>query len=125
MEIEEKLGISILKLGYIPQKLNFEELIISDESALIIFEYKGQKIHYTIENKNTSVSIGLQSDRREEESVYNDWLKQNIEVTHNQLSSGEIESSAQFYIENELYHFVGIMDEEEFKKIVENIYFFK
>lgn len=123
--IEETLGIKMPRLGYRPTDFKFDNLDISDDIAIITFEYKGNKIHFMQEYCDTSTSRGANSDRENANVVYNNWLKTNITITSNVLESNDTEYGAEINIGHYIYRLIGIMDEDEFKEIVKNIYFFE
>lgn len=125
LTIEETLGIRMPRLGYRPTEFKFDNLDISSDIAIITFEYKGNKIHFMQEHCDTSTSRGANSDREDATTVYNDWLKTNITITSNKLESDNIEYGAEINIGSYIYRLIGIMDENEFKEIVKNIYFFE
>lgn len=113
------------RLGYRPEDLKFDELNISGDTAIIVFEYKEKKIYFIQEYQDTQTSRSIVSDRKNREKVYNEWMKMDIVINGNKLNEEETEYGAQFSIGNYIYRFSGIMDKEEFKEIIENIYFFE
>lgn len=125
LTIEKTFNIKVPRLGYRPKDLKFDELNISGDTAIIAFEYKDKKIYFIQEYQDTQASRGTTSDREDIDKVHNEWMKIDIIIDGNQLNSEEMEYGAQFNIGNYIYRICGIMEEKEFKEIVENIYFFK
>ncbi len=75
------------------------------------------------ENRGTgNNSIGIDSDRNEEGTVYNQWLDMEIEYFKNDVEDNQVEYEALITIEDHLYYLSGIMPKEEFIKIIENFY---
>lgn len=125
LTIEETFGIKMPRLGYKPEGLKFDTLNISGDTAIIVFEYEEKKIYFIQEYQDTQTSRGTTSDREDIDKVYNVWMQMDIIIDGNQLNSQETEYGAQFNIGSYIYRFCGIMDEKEFKEIIENIYFFE
>ena len=107
--------------------MNFIETIITDkdECAVLKFEYKGNKV-YLKQGKiseTKELSEKLSSDRHIGEPIYNQLLNQYIYIEENALQSGEIEYSAEVNVDTNYYYLSGIMDREEFIKLVEGMGF--
>lgn len=123
-EIEKDLGIRVLKLGYMPEKMEIDELIIQGNGAELSFDYQGNKIHFLQVRKTMESSIGINSDRNEEKLIWNDWIKKEIVYGENVLSENQIEREGYVAINEAVYHITGIMEIEEFIKIIENLTFY-
>jgi len=78
LTIEETFGIKIPRLGYRPEGLKFDTLNISGDTAIIVFEYEERKIYFIQEYQDAQTSRSIVSDRRDRESVYNEWMKMDI-----------------------------------------------
>lgn len=115
--------IPILKFLYFPREMQFEQLIFEENKAILVFEYNGNSIYYILKHKDSGSSIGIKSDVQMEYSVYNDWISQDIAIRENALNGGKTEYEAQVYIENTIYCITGIMEKEEFDKMIENLCF--
>lgn len=118
-QIGETLGIDVLILGYKPSEMTFEELLIDKGYARIKFLYK-DKIIYLKETKKTvdKVYDYVVSDRKEIETVYNSWLDYEFQIEANDIDDGFIEYSTKFEYNGAYYYFAGVMEKEEFIKIV-------
>lgn len=122
-DIDEKLDIQVLRLGYIPKELYFEELVVTNKKALIIFDYNGNKIYFIQECRDKETSIGPQSDRKKgNNEVYNDWIKQTVSINENLLDEGCVEYSVEIYTEKSQYRLMGVMEKEEFKKVIKYLF---
>lgn len=123
-EVSDTLDIiPILKFLYFPRGMKFEQLIFEENKAILVFGYNRNSIYYILKQKNSGSSIGIKSDVQMEYSVYNDWISQDIAIRENTLNGGETEYEAQVYIENTIYCITGIMEKEEFDKMIENLCF--
>lgn len=119
-----ELGIPVLKLGYLPQGLKFESIDVAGDNALITFEYKGNKLHFFQEAQGINISRNTDSDRENGKEVFNKWLKKTININYNNLGKDQTECGMEVGIKKGIYRLSGIIDIEEFEKIVENLIFF-
>lgn len=119
-----ELGIPVVKLGYLPQGLKFDVLEISGDNAVIVFDYNGNKLHFIQEIQGISASRNTNSDRKKERTVFNRWLKRDILISYNNLKNNQTECGAEIGIGEGVYRLNGIIDIDEFEKIVENLSFF-
>ena len=86
IRINEELDITMVKLGYVPSNLVLRDLIISQNRAVLQFEYNGGKVYFVQGKKDKSSSVIVKSDRkRETKKVVNEWINQEIEIKENQL----------------------------------------
>lgn len=125
-EIREQLGIKVLKLNYIPNNMKFTEVVIARGHATLMFNYQDKNLHvihvkYAVEN-----SDGFASDRADKpvyKEIYNKWLDKNIILRKNELNDGNIEYEVELYEYNTYYYIAGLLDEDVFVKIIEEISF--
>lgn len=120
-EIREKLGVSILKLNYIPTDMIFSKLYIKDGHALLEFNYGDGHVYilsvlYPIDNSDFRAS-----DRDEYMSIFNEWIEKDIIIQRNKLSDNNFEYNAYFEKDNSYYYLQAIMDEKEFINIIEDL----
>lgn len=121
LEIEEKLGGAVLKLKYIPEGMKLSKLEVKTGFARIEFLYAGNSIHmfevmYLLDNTGQYVS-----DRDAYKVVRNEWIDKNIPIQKNKTSKGKQEYCAYLEIDNAYFILEGIMEEEDFIKVIENI----
>lgn len=123
--IDEELDITMVKLGYVPSELVLKDLIISQNRAVLQFEYGGDMVYFVQGKKDKSSSVIVKSDRNQEsEIITNEWINPKIEIKENQLAKTRVEYEAKFYYKDTYYLFSGQMPREEFEKIVKNIVYF-
>lgn len=124
--ISDELGIKVLTLGYKPDKMSFNEVIIDKGRARIKFLYK-ENVIYLRETRDPADQITdyIVSDRKETETeaVYNPWLSHEFIVEENKLDDESIEYSTKFERDGAYYYFEGMMEREEFIKIVKSLGF--
>lgn len=123
-EIEEKIGINAIRLQYIPPSLVYSKTTISGDTATMLFENGDNAFNVIQKTKDSENSATIVSDRtlQEKENVYSKWLNKDIEVQKFITKDGEYEFSAEVLIGNSYYYLAGIMEKEEFKEIVQNLY---
>ena len=123
--ISKELKMPILKIDYMPEGLTFIEAEIDYEHVVLRFEYSGKSV-YLKEDKllgKKTISI-LESDRAYDLKVYNDWIEKDIYIEENKLKNGDIEYSANIEGDDAFYYFSGVMEKEEFIKVVENLNYY-
>lgn len=122
-EIKSTLGIKVLMLNHIPVGMEFEEMIIENDIAVLKFKYNGKNMYvrersYPVERGVTEVVL---SDRGSENVVFNKWLQREVAIEKNVLDTGDIEYSSIINEEESSYYLSGIMEKEEFLKIVQGV----
>lgn len=124
--IEEELGIEALKLGYIPDEMDFSEFVLRDGYASIEFLYNGNYVYLIESKKDKKASYDLRTDSKEEvcESIYNKWLNQDIDIKEEVLSTKEKAYEMKLIINGACYRLYGIVDKEVFCKIIESLILF-
>ncbi len=124
-EIEEELGIQVLKLSYLPEGLSFDKVVITERKGIIILSGdKGDLFFYQGLNDNTS-SLSYSSKAEEFQQVYNIFLEKEILICKEKLENNNIEFSAQIVKDNKYYLLHGTLNIEEFKKIICGIKFYR
>lgn len=122
-KIAEELDIPVLKMSYIPQGMRFETLIFENRRAFIIFNYKGHSI-WLAEVGDTPVVDNIHvSDREYFADEFNRRLGETVYFSRNRLENGDIEYSAEIMKVEAYYYISGIMEEEDLKSIVQQMYF--
>ncbi len=121
--IEEQLGIPVLKIGYRPEGMEFYKVTLKEKIALIEFKYNGMSIHLIESTGLNEKSNGFRSDREERLPIENNWINQTLFIQKNSTDLGEIEYSVSLEKEKGCYQLEGIMEENEFKAIAEDINF--
>lgn len=121
--VAEELNIPVLKMHYIPTGMKFETLIFENRRAFIIFNYKGNSI-WLVEVGDVPVADNIHvSDREYYYDEYNRRLGETVFFSKNILDSGEVEYSAEIMKTEAYYYISGIIEEEELRNIVKQMYF--
>ena len=120
--IEEELGINVLVLQYKPRQMLFDELIIDKGHARIKFLYNDNIIYLKeIKDSADQITDYVSSDRKEVETVYNQWLKTEFIIEENKLEDNTVEYSTKYKGEGAYYYLQGIIEKDEFIKIVKSL----
>ncbi|HIX23771.1 MAG TPA: DUF4367 domain-containing protein [Candidatus Lachnoclostridium avicola] len=122
-EMQRELDIPILRLKYVPANMVFDDWTLENGRAIIKFNYNGYviwlvEVEGSLESFNTYVS-----DREEYDKKFNRLLGTDVILSKNDLDSGLTEYSAEIETNIAYYYLSGIMEEDEFTQIVEQMYF--
>lgn len=118
-KIKNELGIKVLVLDYMPKQMIFDDLVIDKGHARIKFLY-GDQTMYLKEIKDIAddVSDYMVSDRKEIGTVYNSRLVHDFVIEENKIEDDYVEYSTMLKGEGVYYYLSGVMEKEEFMKIV-------
>lgn len=122
IEITKKTKVRPLKLAYMPKKMKYVKADIGETWVIMYFSYEKYRVKILEEVGGTGNSTNVISDRKKEEYIYNDLLKENIYFEKSELSDGKFEYSANIVKGDTYYQISGIIPKKEFKKIVENLF---
>ena len=90
----------------------------------MIFTYEDRYVYFYQIIRAVDDSFDQISDRIEYGEVDNDNLNEKISISINNLEDNEIEFSAQYVNGKNYYFFIGIVEEEEFIKIVKGMRYY-
>lgn len=121
LEIERQLSVEPLKFMFLPFKTVFKELKIYSDHANIKFIYNDKAINCVQSKKPVTSSNNVVSDRSQYKEIHNYWLDIFIPIEKNELTKDVVEYSAKFNLHGCYYYISGVISEEEFIKIVENL----
>ena len=126
-EIEDTLKISIVRVGYKPQDLKFDNWIIEEDiqQAHLFYKYKGEIICYWVYMNNTDSSRGeTTEDEKISEYIITVGDKE-IQMEEYKVPNSDLNRQvAEFLYKGVHYNLKGVMEKEEFQKIVKNLYFY-
>lgn len=126
-EIRKETGISPVRFGYMPETLYFTgyELDKEQNRAIIFYEYNGQVIRYSMYMNNSDSSHG--------QTELDDLIDEYQIETQNKIivdikvytvdDSDENRYAAEFDYMDAQYRIMGIMEKDEFDKIIDNLIF--
>ena len=127
-EINEKFGVAPVRLRYKPSGTALKRYIIDEDQrkAFLFYDYNGEIIRYTIYMNDTDSSLG----QKDLDSLVKEYDVKNSNFNiHVQEYCIEDTSSKRFIAEFEYqdvqYQLKGVMEKEEFDKILENLFLFE
>lgn len=128
-EIKKKLGIFPARLIYTPEGMEIESYELNTElkKAVLLFKYNEQTIKYTMYMNNTDSSFGQKkTDRLIDEYLINTNDGNEIKVKEYEEKDKKVRRyEAEFEYAGAQYEIKGVIEKEEFEKILKNLYFSK
>ena len=125
--IKDEFGFDLVRLDYRPSKMKMVDFILEPEflSASIYYQYGENVLTYYI----TPVYQGLSFGYDIEDTVVDEYTKTvgntQIQITEYLIeASNQQEFSAEFEYKDITYILTGIIEKDEFEKILENLHFF-
>ena len=124
-KIKSDMNIPLLRLNYRATNMSFEVYTVYNNNEVeLTFLYEENIIRLLqIQNKK-STSANMISDRQQKNTIYNKWLKKNIEYSSNTVEDGSTEYEAVLLENGGAYYLFGNMPKLEFEKILKNIIFY-
>lgn len=119
--IGDQLNIRPLKLGYIPSDMTFLELDIDNGIAYMRFFYNDENIFFIQSKYTKEVSYDFDSDSQNKQTVYNKWLRKNLDVYEETLSDGRLRYGTSIVIDGIYYSLSGVIEKDEFLQITERL----
>lgn len=126
VKIGKVLGTNIPKLLYKPSGMRITGYEIDEElkKAKIFYEYDKQVIKYMIYASDTDASLGIEIEDELLGEYYMTIGDTEIKVEEFEVPDIEKHRFMAFFLHGDAYYELkGIMDKEEFMKIVENLFF--
>ncbi len=126
-EIEEELGIYAVRINERPDGMELLEVQIEENlrQARLIYQYNNEIIRYTIYLDDMESSWGeVETDKEIEEYII---TVNDIDITVREYSVENYETYrrvAEFGYKGVHYQLKGIMEKEDFEKILKNLHFF-
>ena len=114
IEIARKTKIHVMKLAYIPRNLEYVKADIGETRAVIYFRYGKYKVKLVQQIGDVGNSMSVVSDRKKETHVYNELLRENINIDRASIENGKIEYSSYYVKGNSYYQISGVMPQREF-----------
>ncbi len=122
-KIKEQLNIPVLRLGYVPDGMAFVGLSFEGQRAVVSFESE-KGVMRLVQMSGTLDELNMHfSDREEYDNFYSRRLNENVSLKKNELQDNKTEYSADIRTKTAYYYISGIMEENEFNKMVETLYF--
>ena len=126
-EIEKVFGTKVVRLSEVPENTRFLEMQLDQELQEAIFYYlNGEKIlSYRIVTRYVESSTGMEIQDEFLQEYVMELPETDVVISEYKIQdTGELEYTAQFTYKNSEYFLMGIMNREDFEKVVKNLNFF-
>lgn len=128
-EIRKETGISPVHFVYMPKEMYLKEYELNAElgRAVLLYDYNGQTIRYTMYMNDTDSSHG-RTDTDKLVDKYDIELESNVQVEIEEYEVVNKENHrfvAEFEYQNAQYQLMGLMEKGKFEKIINNLGFYK
>lgn len=122
-EIEEKLGVYPIRLGYRPKGMKLFEYWIKEleREAVMKYDWNGKEFQIYISKDLEDTSINFQVDGEKIDTIMIESNGIEVEAYEYEDPNGIKYYGTSFEYLNTYYFVSGMMETEEFKKILENI----
>lgn len=122
-EIEDEMGVFPVRFEYRPEKMNLVKYKIGDATneAVLKYELGGNELHVYISKDYEDASINYQVDGVKLDTVFLMSCGLDVEIFEYKDSYGSTYFVTSFKYLNTYYLINGMMEQEDFEKIVENI----
>lgn len=122
-EITERLGVLPIRFSYRPEGICLSEYLIKEDEKSVLMSYKinDNKIYIYISKDTKNSTINNQPDGVNSNTI--DVISCGLEIEASEYldDKGEVYYTTQFEYLDTYYSVVGVIEEEEFIKILENI----
>lgn len=120
-QVKNKLGIEVMELSYLPDKMIIRNLTITKKKSVIEFSNGESNLFMYQGLSDKPRSLGYASDTQELEKAYNLYFDEVFPIYEEHLENGKIEFGVRI-VRNDVYYILyGVMDIEEFKQVVYGI----
>lgn len=126
-KIRRETGISSVHLVYMPKEMHLKEYEIDGEQgrAVLLYDYKGHTIRYRMYMNDADSSHGWTDiDVLMDEYIIT--LENGVQVTieeYDVVDQEELRYSAEFEYQDAQYQLMGLIEKDEFEKIIKNLHF--
>lgn len=122
-EIQEKLGVIPVRLGYQPKGTHLVEYNLIEETGEALIKYKVEEktVHVYISKDHSDASINYETDKKKVDTLMVDSNDLEIEVFEYQDNQKQTYYISSFKYLNTFYSVYGMIEYDEFIKILENI----
>lgn len=121
-EIEDKLGVLPVRFGYRPKDMVLQEYWIKDDQdAILRYAYGTKRLHVYISKDYDESSINFKMDGALKNTVLAEAMSIEVPVYEYEDSKGNIYMQSSFEYLNTYYSISGMLEQDEFEKVLENI----
>ncbi len=121
-KISEELGMKTLRLGYIPEEMYFEDVMLEKGYGKIQYQYKNERVFFIQAKSDSRTSMVHSSDAKEKYEVWNSGLHIKIDVCNEGIDENRHGYMAQFVYNGVYYCLSGVIEQHEFDEILKKIH---
>ena len=125
-EINERIGVSAVRLGYKPENMKLKRYTLDEEQekVYLFYDYYGEMIRYSIYMNDTDSSFG----QKELDLLIDEYQIDNngqiINIEEYRVEDSKLNRYiGEFKYRDVHYQLMGVMEKDEFEKIVKNLVF--
>ena len=122
-KIAEELGVKTLKLGYMPEGMYFENLVIEDGYGRLQYNCKTSRVFFVQTKSDKKTSRIQASDAKENHKIWNSILHMDIDVYMENIETGGTGYMAQFIYNGVCYYLSGAIEQNDFDEMLKKIHF--
>lgn len=122
-KIAEELGVKTLKLGYMPEGMYFENLVIEDGYGRLQYNCKTSRVFFVQTKSDKKTSRIHASDAKENHKIWNSILHMDIDVYMENIETGGTGYMAQFIYNGVCYYLSGAIEQNDFDEMLKKIHF--
>ena len=123
-EVEKSIGINVIYMKSLPEKISMQSYVLGENHAVINFENGEKRVSLLEVRRSVDNSDATFTDTDLYISVYNKYLELDIPVRKNTLQDGLVEFTSDFKVDNAYYSISGNVSEKSFIDIIENLDFY-
>lgn len=121
-EIEDQLGVLPVRFGYRPKGMLLQKYCIQDDQDIILrYVCENKKIYIYISKDYDESSINFKMDGEPKDVIRVEALSMEIPVYEYKDSNENVYMQSSFEYLNTYYSISGMIEQDEFEKILENI----
>lgn len=126
-EVEETFGTKVVRIVDKPENMHFLEMQLDQDLQETTFYYSAEDkiLSYRIVFPYAESSSGMEIPDEFLQEYVLELPEADVVISEYRIQdTGELEYSAQFTYEDSQYFLTGIMNQEDFEKVVKNLFFF-
>lgn len=126
-EVEETFGTKVVRIVDKPENMHFLEMQLDQDLQETTFYYSAEDkiLSYRIVFPYAESSSGMEIPDEFLQEYVLELPEEDVVISEYRIQdTGELEYSAQFTYEDSQYFLTGIMNQEDFEKVVKNLFFF-
>ena len=121
-KIAQELGMQTLKLGYMPEEMYFQSVVIEDGYGKLQYKYKDNQVSFIQAKANASTSMVHSSDTNAMYQVRNPELRIIFEIYGEAIGESRMRYETCFTYNGVYYHLFGELPKKEFEEMLKKIH---